>query len=542
MKKIFYGGPIITMDDNNPRVEAVVIDGNRIQALGAYDEMLKLVGPEDERVDLQGKVMMPGLIEPHIHLDHGGLLFNWVDISGFTNRTKEEVMKRITDAVAATPKGEWVTCFGYDYALVPDLESFTKKDLDKITTDHPLLVLIQSMHTMFVNSKALEVMNITKDTPDPAGGYYDRDENGEPNGIAIEIAAIIPFAFKWLQCVDYSLYDLMVQQLDEYRKIGVTTVWSGGLINYFKDYVDVNKKMIEDPKCPVRMSYSIPYEQIKNGEIDMTHPAEDSDRFQYTGLKIWYDGSPYSGTMFLEENYLNSPLMQDKFQVKKDQAGMSIYPKEKFRDIIEKYHKMGIQIAVHTQGDRSTREVLDCFEDVLTKYPRADHRHRLEHCALISDADYERASRLGITISYHINHIYYYGEVLHNDIIGPERANRLMAAKTALKNNIKFTLHTDPPMYRPNPLHVAATAVLRKTRDGLVLGADEAVTPHEALKAITIDSAWQLFREKDLGSIEVGKYADFTLLGQDPYETDPEQWKDIEIITTYLDGVDTNTL
>lgn len=544
MKKLFYGGTIITMNESMPQVEAVLINDNRIEALGDFETLSQQINETTEKVNLNGKTMMPGFFDPHLHPDHCAFFEKWVDSSGFTHHTKEEVMNELKKAVAATPKGKWIASWGYDYALIPDLEPLTKLELDKITTDHPLIVLIQSMHTMFVNSMALEKMNITKDTPDPAGGYYQRDENGEPNGVIVEMTAEMPFGLAWLADQGIPLIDLIADQYKSFKKHGITSAWSAGMLDWVgDDYVNKNKQLVDNNSCPIRLSYSIPYEQLRHDDVDPVHPSENTERFQYTGVKLWYDGSPYSGSMLIEENYLNTPLMQDKFQVPENHAGMRIYSSiNEFRDILEKYHKMGLQIAVHAQGDRAVREVLNCFEDVLKKYPRSDHRHRLEHCALISKEDYVRAAELGITLSYHINHILYYGDVLKNDILGEERANVLMATKTALDNNIIFTLHSDGPMFSPNPLLMASTAVLRQTRNGTVLGADQCLSVHEALKAITINAAWQLFREKDLGSIEIGKLADFVILKNNPYEVMPEKWKDIEIVTTYLDGIDTDTL
>ena len=166
----------------------------------------------------------------------------------------------------------------------------------------------------------------------------------------------------------------------------------------------------------------------------------------------------------------------------------------------------------------------------------------MEHCAFITQDDLKLAADLGLTISFHTNHLYYYGEALQELVIGEDKTEHLLQCGTAVRNGMKISFHSDDPMYSIEPLRVAANAVTRTSRNGTVIGKDEAISLTEALRGITIDAAWQLFREDELGSIEVGKLADFTVLEDNPYVVDPLKIGDIKIVTTYIDGVDTRTM
>ena len=216
-------------------------------------------------------------------------------------------------------------------------------------------------------------------------------------------------------------------------------------------------------------------------------------------------------------------------------CGGNFEPAE-IRDLLLRLHRDGWQVLTHVQGDRGSREILDLYEQVLTTHERADHRWRLEHCALISRSDLERAARLGVTPSFHVNHLYYYGPELRDSILGEERAERLMPVGTAVAAGHRVSLHADSPMYPPEPFRLMRTAVTRRTRLGESIAPAERISVNQALRAVTIDAAWQLFRERDVGSIEAGKLADFTLVDRSPLDVDPAELDEIRVSATWLGG------
>ncbi len=240
--------------------------------------------------------------------------------------------------------------------------------------------------------------------------------------------------------------------------------------------------------------------------------------------------------MLLEEPYLESALCCDRLGIAPGAKGHANVGRQEFAGMLSDFRDQGWQVMTHTQGDRSTREVLDAYEEALHGRESMDHRWRLEHCALITPEDVARAARLGVALSFHANHVYYYGPELRESILGPERAERLMPVGTAVRLGHRVSLHTDSPMYPPEPLRLMRTVVTRRTRTGEKLGAGEAITAEQALRAVTINAAWQLFAEERCGSIEAGKYADFAVLERNPLEVPPEELDRIAVTGTWLGG------
>lgn len=531
---IFFGGDIITVDDTNPIAEALAIEGEKIVAVGPREEALRLKGSKTKMVDLEGRTLMPGLIEPHSHPIISALLYDWIDVSGFSNSSGEEVMQRLRDAAANAGPDEWICAFGYDPILIRDLKTLSADVLDGISSANPIFVMIQSMHTVYVNHKAFELASITDDTPQPEAGTYVKDESGKLTGMVIEQAAILPIMMALLSGYQERGGELIEKQIGRYAKAGYTTVGAMGVFPVLLDWMDILKEFVESDACPIRMS-------IMNKATDLEQDftidfGGDTDRLSAGGAKFWYDGSFGTGNVLLEEPFLNSELMQNGLGVPKDTCGYSMMPKETLRELIHKYHDAGMQISVHAQGDRAVRDTIDVFEAVLEASPRKDHRHRIEHGGLFPPDEMERAARLGLTPSWHINYIYYYGEALRDEIVGPERANISMPMAAANKAGHRSSLHNDSPMYPAEPFKLMRTAVTRKTRNGEVIGKAQTISIDDAIKAVTINPAWQLFMENKVGSLEVGKLADLAVLSDNPMKTEPDRLDRIRIIETYRSG------
>ncbi len=485
-------------------------------------------------VDLNGKTLMPGLIEPHSHPVISALLYDWIDASGFTNSSGAEVMARLQRAASEAKPGEWICAFGYDPILTRDLKALNADALDEISSTNPIFVMIQSMHTVFVNHKAFEAAGITRETPQPEAGIYVKDKNGNLTGMVIEQAAIAPLMMPPLLDSQSKALDLIEKQIQRYARAGYTTVGAMGVFPVFLNWTGILSELIERDDCPIRMSVMEKATDLEQG-ITVDFGAA-SDRLKSGGAKFWYDGSFGTGNVYLDKPYLNSRLMQEGLGIPKDTCGRPVYPKEKFRELVQKYHDEGRQIAVHGQGDRAIREIIGVYEDVLRKSPRADHRHRIEHGGLFPLDQMERARKLGLTASWHINYIYYYGEALRDEIIGPERARISYPIGWAERAGFRNSLHNDSPMYPAEPFKLMRSAVTRKTRRGGIIGEEQAVTVDQAIKALTINAAWQLFMEDKVGSLEVGKLADLVVLSENPRKVIPDSLDQIRVIATYRDG------
>ncbi|HSP55677.1 MAG TPA: amidohydrolase, partial [Dehalococcoidia bacterium] len=465
------------------------------------------------------------------HPELSAQCYSWVDVSGFTHRNVEGVERALRDAAGQTPEGQWVFAFGLDPMLTAGLGTWDRHRLDAISPLNPMAVMIQSMHTLFVNSAALQAAGIDENTADPGGGgRFQRDSSGAPTGVVMEQPAMNVFMRFMFQSMD-AWEGWLTEQYRRFRLAGITTLGVAGV------FVPMPlMPLFEKATVAPDGVRAVAYRHFTRPETYAWTPATDPDRLRVQGVKLWYDGSPYSGTMLLDEPYLDSQLCCDTLGIAPGTRGHANVGKDELRAMLAGFRRRGWQVMTHTQGDRSTREVLDAYEEALRGIEDTDHRWRLEHCALITSEDMARARRLGVALSFHANHVYYYGPELRESILGPERAERLMPVGTAIRLGHRVSLHTDSPMYPPEPLRLMRTVVTRQTRTGEKLRASEAITAHEALRAVTIDAAWQLFAEERCGSIEVGKYADFAVLERNPLEVPPEELDTIAVTGTWLGG------
>ena len=531
---IFYGGDIITVDDDNPSAEALAVKDGIIVAVGKQTEVFEWRGHGTEIIDLDGKTLMPGLIEPHSHPIISALLYDWVDVSGFNNASGVEVMDKLRKAATECNPGEWISAFGYDPILTRDLSALNADLLDDISSANPIFVMVQTMHTVYVNRKAFELLGITDDTPQPQGGTFVKGDDGRLSGMVVEQGAILPFMAALLQNSQKDAAQLIEKQLRRYGEAGYTAVCAAGVFPVFPNAVSTLKQLVEKDNCPVRMVVMDKATDLDNGLSVDNGPG--NELFNTACVKLWYDGSPYTGNMLLDKPFLNSELMQKGLGLPEDNCGYSMLNRETFKKLVKKYHDQGRQVSVHAQGDRAIRDTVDVFGEVLKASPRDNHRHRIEHCGLFPIDQLERAAGLGLTPSWHINHIYYYGEALRDEIIGPERANAFMPMASAQEFGLRSSLHNDSPMYPAEPFKLLRTAVTRKTRKNEVIGADQTVNIEDGIKALTINAAWQMFMEDKVGSLEAGKLADLTVLSQNPLKVDPDLLDQIQVTGTYRGG------
>ncbi len=254
------------------------------------------------------------------------------------------------------------------------------------------------------------------------------------------------------------------------------------------------------------------------------------------GVKVWYDGSPYAGTAYLEAPYRNTPLAREALGIPPGSTGRVNLAPELLRERLQPLHDAGWQIAVHAQGDRAVREAIGVLEALLRRSPRVDHRHRIEHAALFPPSEMARAAALGVTASFHVNHLYYHGDALERSLLGPERTERLLPLASAAEHGLRPSVHADSPMYPPRPLLLLRSAVTRVSASGALVGHREAVSLERGLRALTADAAWQLRAEDRVGSLAAGKAADLVVLSADPRSVPPGDLHGVRVVETWIDG------
>jgi predicted amidohydrolase YtcJ len=535
---VYEARKIITMNPMQPEATHVAVRDGRILAVGSLERMCEW-GAFDLDKRFADQVLMPGLVEGHSHLMAGGLWqFPYV---GFHERTApdgkiwadcrnfDEVVNRLVKLEAqigdpAKPLLAW----GLDPIFFGS-ERMTVHHLDRVSTTRPVVILHASLHLMNVNSAALAKVGITRDTEVEGVVRFD---NGEPTGELQEFAAMFPISR--LTGNIFHIAGTTEQSLrlfgNSAQLAGVTTATD--LVNPLSDEnIRVLQRVTAEADFPVRLVPA--YIELEGsvspeaGAARVRHCiAANTDKLHFGLVKIITDGSIQGFTARVRwPGYFNG-----------HDNGIWIRSPAELRAAIAHFHAAGFQLHIHTNGDEATELAIDGIEAALAAHPRADHRHTLQHCQMADAAQFRRMARLGICANLFANHIYYWGDAHYALTMGPDRAERMDACATALRNGVPLAIHSDAPITPLGPLFTAWCAVNRLTSSGRVLGASERIGGEDALHAITLGAAFTLGLDDRIGSIEVGKFADFCVLDEDPLAVAPDSLKDLRIAGTVLGG------
>lgn len=545
---LIFNGSILTMEEDNPVVEAIYAEGGVIKAMGTYEDLKAMAQDDTEVLNLQGNTLLPGFIDSHTHAVGSSFLHAMLDLSGFKHRTPQEVWTYLEKEIQNFEPGEWIVCKGLDPVLVKGLIPPHISYLDSIAPNNPLLIISQSLHSHWANSQAFQMVGIDKHTADISpSSYYEKDEAGELTGFIAEQEAFLPFRLKLVEVGREELMKSIVDVMDQYAAYGNTTIATLGMStndpNVFRLYEHlssespalINQVLVMLGILPERKAGVRHFAYIRKDAINLLPENSDNgdDFFKVLGVKFWYDGSPYTGSMYIEDPYMMSPLTQEGFHIQVGWKGEALIEKDSLEKWVKDYQRKGWQIAIHAQGDLAIKEILEVFENIPDA---ADKRSRLEHCILLAESSIPKMKALGITPNFHINHLYYYGQALRDEIIGEERAEKLLPVKSAAAAGLAYSLHADKPMFESDPISLMATAIQRQTREGDSLGIGQALSRIEALRAMTLNAAWQIQMEDKIGSLSVGKYADFVVLDKNPLTIPVENFRDIHILQTIVNG------
>ena len=546
---LIHNGTVITLEPDQLVAEAVLVERGRIVRIGPSSRLLPLATPETEVIDLNGRTLLPGFIDSHTHPVLSTFMHGMVDLSGFTHRTNDDVWNHLRDTVRKFEDGDWIICRGLDPVLIPDLKTPDIAFLDSIAPNNPLFIVSQSLHSYWANSLAFAAAGIDHLTPDPSmSSYYEKDDQGNLTGYIAEQEAFTPFRLVLLAALGKAtLAEHCVQVMDDYAANGFTTITSLGLSTSDSNLIRlydhlssehpsaVNQLLAVLGYLPTRKPTTRHVAFVRFDAAGLLPASSDNgdDFFRIAGIKFWYDGAPYAGTMYLREPYLDTDFNHDKLHIGCDHTGEALLSQEDFTDTIRQYQQAGWQIAVHAQGDTAIQETVQAFEDAGAQ---PEHRHRIEHCLLLEESTISNMQRIGLNPSFHINHLYYYGETLRDQIIGAERTDRMLPVRAAIDADLISSLHADQPMFASEPFSLMHTAVNRRTREGSEIGADHAISVEEALKAVTINAAWQIKMEDRIGSIRVGKLADFVIVDRNPLETPKSELRTITVDQTIVNG------
>jgi predicted amidohydrolase YtcJ len=529
---IFRGGDIVTVDPARPEAQALAVKDGRILAVGDAADVDAHAGPGTEIVDVTGKTLLPGFVEAHGHLLWSGMVHGdpVVDIRAMTVPTFDAVLAKIRRRVDKATAGEFLFFFGLDAQLHPGMRALTRTELDEICPDVPLAVQTSNCHAVFANSKALATADITAETPQPTAGVIGKDADGNLNGRLEEAAAFMMCQAFYDHGGDERTRREFMNWIWKYARAGITSATELLFQPYHLPYYEA---VVREPDFPLRVRA---YQITNDDRRTVQPPGAGDDDFAVVGIKIIADGSPFVGNIWLSRPYLSTEVTVKGMGLADGHTGHMSYQLDALQTLIEDYVALGWQMSVHTQGDRTVDVVLDCYERALEKHPRPDHRFRLEHCATMRQDQIERAIGLGVVSSYFLAHLYYWGQALRDHMLGPERTADYMPIGMAARSGMRMSFHSDAPMTEPDPLLSLQIGVTRQHQSGDVLGPDQRVDIDTAIRAVTLDAAYQIFLDDKVGSLEVGKYADIVVLDRNPRTVPPDEIAAIGVAATYKGG------
>jgi predicted amidohydrolase YtcJ len=544
MSVIYPAKNIITMNDSVPYANAVAVQDDRVIAVGDTDELARdYDGVVDARY--KDKVILPGFVEAHAHSGAGGIWkYTYV---GFFPRQKPDgtfatgcesinsIVATLQNVAAQTAENEPIIGWGLEPMYLSDTR-LSADDLDRISTTRPVLVAHTSLHAATMNHRAME-MDGLQDL-DSAGVV--RDAQGKATGEVIEFEALGRSSlFMLFNAVMDASEDSIRAFGDLAKNAGITTVTDLLSTDPLQDdKVALWKSIVEDTRFPARVSQFLIGEPWRMGGLRQEPDAAakriaylaehvTGKKMIYGGIKLMLDGSIQGFTACLQEpGYYKQP----------GHVGIWNDSPEGFFNEFLAYHRAGLLVHCHCNGDAATQLFLDTLNKVFAISPRLDHRHTVQHSQLSTPAQYRQMSAMGVCANIFANHIWYWGDQHAELTVGPDRANRMNAARTALDSGVSISFHSDCPVTPMDPLRTVMYACLRKTPSGRVLGAGERISVKEGLKAVTLGAAYQLKLDHLVGSIEPGKYADFAVLSDDPLAAGAEGLKDIQVLGTVVGG------
>jgi predicted amidohydrolase YtcJ len=514
---ILYNGLIGTMDPAQPEATAVAIRDGRFLAVGSDTQVLALASKRTRRVDLARRRVFPGFNDAHAHPWASGL-------EALTNvacdkTSIEEILAALRDRAAETAPGRWVRGYLYDDGKTPRF--LTRADLDAAVPDHPVVVTHRGGHTGYANSLALSLAGAKAGMPDPPGGRFERDANGELNGRIADKAleAVLAKIPDELTRDDHRHAVALISKL--YASHGITSVCEA-------DTSPAGLQAYQDARDSGELTYRV-YCLMGVDYLDRyiaagLHTGFGDSMVRIGGIKQYADGSISERTAWLAEPYIGIP----------NYTGVELGTRESLYDNSRKAWLAGFQLATHANGERAIDRILGVYEDLQREHPRRDPRFRVEHCTVVTPelvARLRAVQAIPIPFAGYVN---FHGDVLH--FYGDERAGRMFAYRSFIDAGLRPPSSSDYTASPPAPMLWLYSETTRRDPTGHVWGERQRITVQESLRSMTLDGAYASFEEHDKGSIEPGKLADLAVLERDPLALPPEAWMDIKVERTMLGG------
>lgn len=504
---VLINGDVITMNQANPKAQAVAVKKGRIIDVGTNSKIKEWIGQKTRIIDLKHSTLVPGFIDSHMHLMSLAHPFPWTDLRHVSSI--REIQQRLKAKVQGTRKGEWILGRGWDQDRLKERRFPNRWDLDKVSVDNPVLITRVCGHAAVANSTALRIAGIDKKRAASLGELVQRDpKDGEPTGLLTEKA--IDLVSNQLVPSETNLLNACSMACLEAAKVGLTSVTC---ISNEPNEIHALQKLRKQGKLPIRLNIAIPFECL--GTFKNKQSVDPFLRLKC--IKIFTDGSLGARTAALSAPYADEPST----------SGILYHSLKQLEDLIKEADESGFQIAVHAIGDRAIEETLQAYA-TLGKERIAQNRHRIEHASVLNPSLIKRIKKLGLLVCVQPHFVV--SDFWIPKRLGSERAQRVYAFRSLIEKDVRLAASSDAPVEPLNPLLGVWAAVTRES------SVEERLSLEEALRAYTLDAAYFSFEEKLKGSIEMGKYADLAVLSDNPFRVKPQEIKDIRVLMTIVDG------
>lgn len=512
---LYTGGEIITLD---APARAVLTEGERILAVGSEAALRRMAGPDAREFPLKGQVMLPAFLDSYGHITAFAATLSLAPLGGAGSFA--EIVLLLSKSAREHPEREWVIGFGYDHSVLKEGAHPDKKLLDAAFPDRPVLISHASGHMGAANSEALHRMGITRDTPDPDGGKIGRGEDGDPNGY-LEETAFTLYSQAAPAAQPEKIADDFKRAQQYYLSCGISTAQEGfaraGEMAVLADLAGKNLLTLDV------VAYC---DAGEGGEplLSRLCGRKEENRLRIGGYKIFLDGSPQARTAWLTRPY----------EGEESYRGYPVHTDAELEETVRRVCAQRAQLLAHCNGDAAADQLISVFERENLRCAVAPLRPVMIHAQTLRADQLDRMKPLGMIPSFFAAHLWYWGDA-HRKNLG-KRAFRISPLHDAAAREMHFTLHQDTPVLPPNMLETIWCAVNRISREGVSMGEAQRIAPEQALRAVTLDAAYQYFEEREKGSITPGKRADFVLLDGNPLTVAPGDIRSLSVTGTILRG------
>jgi predicted amidohydrolase YtcJ len=524
-------GKIITVDEKFSTAEALVVKNGLIQHVGTTEEVKELVGPNTKTIDLEGKTVMPGLIDSHLHVIGTGSALMMINCRTPPTHSIEDMKKAVSEKVKEAKPNDWILGRGWDQAKLAEHRNPSRYDLDEVAPENPVVLTRTCGHLLVANSKALEIAGITKDTTNPVGGNIVMDENGEPTGM-LEEAPAMNLVRQHIPPEDIATFMNQIKTaFQAFNEVGITSVIDAGTT---EDQMVAYQRLREKGDVTVRTNFML-------RAIDGNEPIEESvkriekfpmitgfgdELLRFQGLKILIDGGIGGRTALLREPYEGEPK----------NYGLLTVPVEDLQKLVDAANERGMLCGIHCAGGKAMDIVLDAFKETNKIKPIKGRRYYLIHAYQPTEENFKDCREMGIYVASQPSFLYYLGDSYHENV-GDERGKWLKPHRAWIDEEIVVAAGTDSPVTPYPPFVSLWTSIARRTEiNRTQLGTEQKVNRKEAVRMYTINGAMLTFEEDIKGSLEPGKVADMIIVDRDIMTCPEDDIKYTEVLATYLSG------